>query len=219
MLSVVGRQQYYELDDTCAQERTLCPSQWIFLELQAGGAWGRGGDSPSGQCLKDPGGNILSQVWSFSGNWECSETKTKTLPHPQPPSLRERRTNTGKTLPMADLAQDSWEDINGDNTVNTSPEAERWGRRKTKQSPADWKHRWILNGPDWKTPPPSLPGGLYLASLIHYFALRWWLLSEFLELGWVLHRIWSRPQVSGEYSGILTGQSNNNLKKWILVGW
>jgi hypothetical protein len=92
---------------------------------RAGGAWGRGGDSPSGQCLKDPGGNILSQVWSFSGNWECSETKTKTLPHPQPPSLRERRTNTGKTLPMADLAQDSWEDINGDNTVNTSPEAER----------------------------------------------------------------------------------------------
>ena len=89
---------------------------------RAGGAWGRGGDSPSGQCLKDPGGNILSQVWSFSGNWECSETKTKTLPHPQPPSLRERRTNTGKTLPMADLAQDSWEDINGDNTVNTSPE-------------------------------------------------------------------------------------------------
>lgn len=53
-------------------------------------------------------------------------SETKDLPFlPHAPWLGTRRNNTEMIPPMADLAQDSWEARNGDNTVNTSPEAER----------------------------------------------------------------------------------------------
>lgn len=39
--------------------------------------------------------------------------------------LGERSGNTWNTPPMLDLAQERWEAVNGDNTVNTFPEAEK----------------------------------------------------------------------------------------------
>lgn len=150
---------------------------------------------------------MLSQVWGLIRNWSVQRPRPgSTRPHPRAPSPGERRTNTGKTLPMADLAQDSWEDINGDNTVNTSPEAERWSKEKTKPNPVNWKPWWTpsLNGPDWNAPPfsswwptsniplyPPFPNPLLCFKM---------LATELLESDWGgLHRIWSRTQVPGEY--------------------